>query len=241
MDVTIRLDHLADSDPDRLKLFLEHYDVYCVYEEISDKKKKLHYQGWITFPDVKAYNAAKTRFSSWFKDYPGSQKSMAIVKKEEYNIYVVKDKKPFVIKGISEERIKELESKSYKKSDVKDNKKLQTSFQKALDYCKEKGMTSSNDGWEIYEKLTDYYLEECRCEPNTFQLVNMTRSIAKHLMYEQCLKHDTMGAYRSYIRARAIQDLGQTWVQPSDYFSKPQANKIKKHSIEENDGIDYID
>lgn len=235
MDVTIRIDHIDDTVPKRLISFLESYPKALVYEEVSDETKKLHYQGWIQVEDDKAYNAMKVRFSTSFKSHTKGQKSMAKVKKESYKSYICKDGKQFYRKGVTDEELVELEKNSYKKSDKK--KTVQTGFQKALDYVKDNGCNASTDGWQIYAKLTDYYLEQVKCEPNEYQLGNMTKSIAKHLMYEKCVELNRMEAYNHYIKDRAMQALGCTWIQPSTYFDKlTLKNIISDKSIKE-DGI----
>lgn len=116
--VTLRIDELGDIK-DRLGGFLEKYDKYLVYEEVSAVVNKLHYQGVVCVNDEKAYTAIKTRFSTYFKDVPKGGKSMAKVKSDNYEIYISKDKNPIFIKAYSNEEVKELQEKSYQKEEVK--------------------------------------------------------------------------------------------------------------------------
>lgn len=129
---TIRLDVLGESTEDRLESFLTRYEKYLIYEEVADKTKKIHYQGVIYVNDDKAYGAMKTRFCTHFKEWPKGTKSMALVKKDTYEVYISKDKNPKYVKNFSDEDIKDLQDKSYKK-DKKDNGTLIENVEKAFD------------------------------------------------------------------------------------------------------------
>lgn len=112
--VTIRIDEIGGVK-DRLSSFLERYEKYLVYEEVSDVVEKLHYQGVVHVCDEKSYIAIKTRFSTYFKDIPKGGKSMSKVKTESYEIYISKDKNPVFIKSYTDEEVKKLQELSYKK------------------------------------------------------------------------------------------------------------------------------
>lgn len=112
--VTIRIDEIGGVK-DRLSSFLERYEKYLVYEEVSDVVEKLHYQGVVHVCDEKSYIAIKTRFSTYFKDIPKGGKSMAKVKTDSYEIYISKDKNPVFIKSYTDEEVKKLQELSYKK------------------------------------------------------------------------------------------------------------------------------
>lgn len=113
--VTIRLDAIEDDTLSRLESFLSRYEKYLVYDEISDVMKKRHYQGILYVEDQKAYGALKTRFSTTFKSWTKGQKSMSLVKKDSYEIYISKDKNPVLIKNYQDDEIKKLQELSYKK------------------------------------------------------------------------------------------------------------------------------
>lgn len=235
MDATIRLDHLHEDDPKTLTTFLDHYQRVLVYDEIASQTEKQHYQGFITFIDEKAYNAAKVRFSTMFKNHTKGLKSMAKVKKESYKSYICKDGKQFFRKGITDEELQTLVEASYKKSDKKDAKNVQTPFRKAFDYCQKRGITSSTDGWQIVEFLIDYYREEVKCEPNDFQLKNMAKSIATHAVYTYAQGQDRMDIYQRYLRTRSKQIIGQDWHDLREFLTttdKKTYNEIKsQHNL----------
>lgn len=208
MEFTIRLDVLSDGDSEQLIKYLDKYNKYLVYEEVSDKTQKLHYQGIIIVEDDKEYNAAKVRFTSMFPNHKCGKKSMAKVKKDTYAVYITKDGKKFASRGYTDEEIEELQTKSYKK---KDKREVTSGFSTAMLYCKDKGVTSSSNGWEIVSVLIDYYRENVKCEPNDFQLRNMAKSIHTHLVYEHAVKNNVMHVYDTYKRHRAKEIIGSSW------------------------------
>lgn len=122
MIYTIRIDDNDTHTPstlERLTKFLEweHYNAYLVYREYGDDTGKLHYQGFVEF-DSSHLSAHKERFSRLFKDYPKGKKSSAIMKKEQYKVYITKDKDRILSKGYTEGWIQELETQSYKKDET---------------------------------------------------------------------------------------------------------------------------
>lgn len=208
--LTLRLDIKNDSTYSLLEKYLRKYDYkYLVYEEVSDKKEKLHYQGIFWVPE-KEHNACKSRWSTMFKDWTRGQKSMAIVKKSSYEIYCTKDKSPIFRNKYTDEEISALEDQSYKKKPERSEN--ETTFQKAFNYCKEHGIDTYSDGWIIAETLIDYYREKVKCEPNDFQLKNMAKSIYTHCVYEKALAQGNMGIYTSYKQQRAKQIMGSEWI-----------------------------
>lgn len=213
MEFTIRLDVIDDTDADQLRKYLDKYSKYLVYEEVSDKTKKLHYQGIIIVEDDKEYNAAKVRFTSMFPNHKGGKKSMAKVKKDSYAVYITKDGNKFASRGYTDEDIQLLQSKSYKKTETKAS--LESPFKKAYEYVCKKGLTCSSSGWEIVECLIDYYRESIKCEPNDFQLRNMAKSIHTHLVYTRAQHEDRMHVYEAYRRQRAKEIVGTTWTWPN--------------------------
>lgn len=206
--VTIRVDIIGDGTYEAMDKFLSKYEKYLVYEEESDKTKKLHYQGIIWLPDSKAHNAIKNRFSNHFSDWTRGQKSMALVRKEQYEIYITKDKKRVWSKGYTQEEIEQLESQSYHKN-VK--QPVLTSFQRAYQYCKDHGLTTSSDGWQIAEMLIDYYRDNVKCEANDFQIKNMAKSIYTHCVYEKSKEQNNPEIYANYRRQRAKEIMGCSW------------------------------
>lgn len=136
---TIRLD-VKDYDRDIKKLteFLQKYNRCLLFEEISNETKKLHFQGVIWHEDEKAFNACKTRFTTWFKEtHPTSSRSMAKVTSENYKVYITKDGKKVYSSGITEEEIEELHSRSYKKPEKKSvswTEKVIEDFEKTFEW-----------------------------------------------------------------------------------------------------------
>lgn len=121
MKYTIRLDDVSEHNTlESLTKFLDspRYTSYLIYREISDEVGKLHYQGVVEF-DHEALSWHKERWSRIFKMYKKGSKSTALMKKNNYEIYITKDKDRILTKGYTEEFIAELESSSYKKEDVK--------------------------------------------------------------------------------------------------------------------------
>lgn len=208
--LTIRVDIIGQFNTDDLMAkFLGKYEKYLVYHEVSDEVQKPHYQGIVWVPDNKAYVAIKSRFSTMFNEWTRGQKSMALVRKEQYEIYICKDKQLKWSKGYSQEEITQLESKSYKKDDKK--QPVLTSFQRAYQYCKSHGLTTSSDGWQIAEMLIDYYRENVKCEANDFQIKNMAKSIYTHCVYDKSKELDNPAVYANYRKARAKQIMGCEW------------------------------
>lgn len=208
MDVTIRLDVINDDDADVLKKYLDKYSKYLVYEEIADITKKKHYQGIIRVNDEKEFNACKVRFTTMFPNHKASKKSMSKVRSKNYEIYIAKDGKVFERKGYSDEEIQALQEKSYKKG----NEPVASSLAKAMSYCKDRGITDSSNGWSICETLIDYYRENVKCEPNDFQLRNMTKSIYTHLCYERSVRQGNPAIYENYKKERSREIMGSTWI-----------------------------
>lgn len=207
MQYTIRLDKIDEKDGITLMKYLENYDKYLVYFEISRKTKKPHFQGIIEFVDSKAQKAAKTRFTTMFPNHTRGKKSMALVKKDSYEVYITKDGNVFASKGYTEDEINALYSQSYQKTDAVEDAK--TSFQKALDYCKRAGCHSTSNGWEICERLIDYYTDNVKCQPNDFQLKSMTKSIAASLKRADTAHPEIYEGYRARL-ARSV--IGPEWV-----------------------------
>lgn len=205
--LTIRVDIIGDKTDEYMERFLKKYEKYLIYEEISDEVKKPHYQGIIWVPDNKAYVAIKTRFSTHFNEWTKGLKSMALVRKAQYEIYITKDKQLKWSKGYTQEQIEELEKQSYKK----EKQPVLTSFQRAYQYCKDHGLTTSSDGWQIAEMLIDYYRENVKCEANDFQIKNMAKSIYTHCVYERSKESNKPEIYANYRRQRAKEIMGCEW------------------------------
>lgn len=192
MDLTIRLDHVGDTDPETLKKFLSRYPKYLVYEEIADKTKKLHYQGIIKIDDKSQYNAIKQRFYDMFPSHKGGLKSMAIARKKSYEVYITKDGKVFASQGYTTEEIEALEAQSYKVGDG------QSSLSRAKQWVRDNGVTVASHPKEILMALLDYFVIHGKCEPNDFQLKSLTMSI-----YGAILKESNPEEYRLYRERRA--------------------------------------
>lgn len=206
---TIRLDILDESYPDRFRKFIEKYDQYLVYHEISDKEKKPHYQGIIIFEDESKFRSGRVRFYDTFRDATKGHKSMAAVKNDNYQVYITKDKDLRYSKGFSDEVIRNLEELSFKKNSKEFRS---TTFARAHDYVVNRGISDSTSGWEIAEALIDYYRENIKCEPCDFQLKSMTKSIYTHLVYERAQRQGRPEIYELYRQQRAKQIIGNEWI-----------------------------
>lgn len=207
MRYTIRVDKLSEKDGLTLMKYLENYDKYLVYFEISQKTKKPHWQGVIDFPDMKTQKAAKTRLTTMFPEHTTGKKSMTSVKKDTYEVYISKDGDLFASAGYTQQEIEAYASKSYSKPDASGDAK--TSFQRALDYCKQAGCHSTSSGWDICERLIDYYTDNVKCQPNDFQLKSMTKSIAASLKRADTAHPELYEGYRTKL-ARSI--IGHEWI-----------------------------
>lgn len=129
---TIRIDDNGVDTYDRLKDFLDHdrYVRYLIYREVSDKTKKLHYQGFVEISDdFVSWHTG--RWCTKFKDYSKGKKSSTVVKKDNYMIYISKDKDLVFSKGCTQDFIDSLQSQSYKKTE----KKKDDIFSRFLQYC----------------------------------------------------------------------------------------------------------
>lgn len=103
----------------RLLEFLKKYSKYYVYQEGGDGVKKLHYHIAIWCEDDKSYNALKTRWTTYFKDIPSTERSCAKDKTGKYHIYVTKGKNRVIKEGVTDEEIIEYEDDSYEIDEVK--------------------------------------------------------------------------------------------------------------------------
>lgn len=210
---TIRLDVLFEDefDKDLLTKYVDKYEKYLVYEEVSNKTKKLHYQGIVWVTDLKAFNAAKTRFTTMFKEtHPRSNRSMAPVRKDNYEVYITKDLKKVMSRGYTDEEIERLQSQSYSKEDRTGNTRSQ--YENIINYLRDRGIHDTSSGWDICEKLIEYYRDTRKCEPNDFQLRNMTKSIYTQLQYERAVRLNRPDVYENYVKARAKQIIGHEWI-----------------------------
>lgn len=206
----------------RVQTFIEKYSKYIVAYEEASQTGKLHYQGIVWVEDDVAYKAMKTRFQTMFPHHKGSRKSMTAVKKATYESYIVKDGRIIFKKGYTDEEIEAFKAASYKKDEELVSKKVSkkskppSNFQNAYNFCIENGITikSAGDGWEICDTLQHYYTTLCKCEPTDYQLQNMTKSIAKQLVYEWSQKHNQKHVYERFLRDRSRQILGSSWTAP---------------------------
>lgn len=211
---------------ERLELFLKCFDKYVVSYEISEEKKKPHYQG-IIFTDMK-YETYKKKAESFFEEWKGKRgdkcglRSFAMVRKDEYEIYVVKDGDLRFVKGYTEEEIAELRSKSYVKDSSKDKTKDKNNYNEdgrkknwfttLIDHCKSNGVKQNSDGWEIAKWIIDAYQVYVKCEPNDFQIKCYAKSIQRQLVYEHAIANDRKDLYDRYLRQRVKNVIGNEWV-----------------------------
>lgn len=205
-----------------------------VYECVGDNS---HYHFWLK--SEKSIATLRANFKRYFPEKVGN-KSYSLKAGDGNLNYLCKGERCFdhcadydnyippdiVINtlGVTESQIKDAQRQYWRDNDkfnskkekkVEDQKKMTSQFEKALQYCKEKGINCSSDGWQIVKCLINYYRINVKCEPNDFQLKLMAKSIATHLVYEAAEKHDCMHVYESYLETRAKEVIGTTWTYPS--------------------------
>lgn len=160
----VRVDELNDGgDGQKLKLFLDVYSVYVVYEEKGEVTGKLHYQGYVACGDKDRYNEIKQVFKNTYVGRkPASQSFTQVKKVESYMRYVAKDKKIFCHKGVSEQDIAKREAESYKKT--KDGGSLVC---RCLDAMRQYDLSYMKDNEEAVRRyvggwLVDEYVKELK-------------------------------------------------------------------------------
>lgn len=180
---TIRIDEQGDDTLDRLKAFLDHdrYIRYLVYREIADITKKVHYQGFVEFPDE--YISWHTgRWSLRFKDFPKGKKSSALVKKDNYMIYITKDKDLVLSKGCTEDFINTLETQSYHKVPQVIKKDYYQMFFEYIKQQPEVDQRKYKIQW-IAETLVDYMGLEHREIKNFNYYKSLCLNVQSRLIY----------------------------------------------------------
>lgn len=219
---TFRLDVIPEvsvSDMERrIQSALDTYPKYCISFEISDKKKKEHYQG-IVF-GLTPYNTYKKYMENLFPEWKGTRgckgagkRSFAEVKKDEYEIYVVKDQNIKFKKGYTDEELTTLMQKSYPKSEAK--KKLATSepfWMKLYEDCKAAGCTASTDGWALMEEIIESYQQRTKAQPSQHQLRCYAETIQRHMVAQYAKENNRPEIWAQYKRKFANVVIGSQWV-----------------------------
>lgn len=203
-----------------------------------------HYHIWLD--SDKQCKSIRQNFKYNFKEHKGNG-SYSIVENEGNLNYICKGESvemaPIIIintKSISDVDIAKaheqywIDKENYESNCAVKKKKateVQTPFRKAFDYCKEKGLRTGMDGWEIVKLLINYYRDEVKCEPNDFQLKNMAKSIASHLVYEYSQKNNRPDIYDRYLTVRARQIIGNEWHTLDDFLLPKDRPKRKVHRV----------
>lgn len=209
---TIRLDEIVGCDTKALleEFLKEHDEVfprYVISHEVSKEVKKPHYQGWIEA------TCARSSWQNWIKVFPHGRhdKSFAVMRKETYRSYVVKDGDVRYTKGITEDQLKVWRDASYTDKDLtQDSHKTRTGFTAIVDYVDEYIQvhpTETVSGWKLAELIMKWYNENKKCEPNDFQIRNMCKSI----QYELKRRGDPRN-FERYVQERAKQIIGHEWI-----------------------------
>lgn len=209
---TVRLDDIAGCDTQQLiEEFLQKHNEcfqrYVVCHEIAQVTKKPHYQGWIEV------DAARSSWQKWIQMFPhkGTQKSFELMKKEEYRAYVVKDGDIRYQKGVTEAEIKEWREKSFTKEEcekkIKD--KRPSNYEAITEYVTRMMEESSErpDGWKIAKWIILWYQKHSKCEPNDYQIRNMSKSI-----WTKIKSKGDSHAYQKFLDDRAMQIIGPEWI-----------------------------
>jgi hypothetical protein len=156
---TFRLDVYEGLTTDLVESFLqkEQFPKYLIYKEVSSITEKLHYQGFVEVLDnsEKAIKNLRSRLTSFFKTSKDAY-SFAKVKFETYTVYITKDGQRELCYGISDNEVKDLESRSYKKPKPQSK---QSYVEKYIEYMYEKFSTYDTTRIKT-QKYTDDYGEE---------------------------------------------------------------------------------
>lgn len=213
---TLRLDDVVGCDTKLLlEEFLKEHDEafgrYVIAHEVSKDVKKRHYQGWIEA------TCARSSWQNWIKVFPHArhEKSFAVMKKETYRGYVLKDGDVRYTKGVMEDQLEEWKASwkpdtSPTQDPTRDSHKAPTGFQKIFNYVKEYSEVNPTvpmNGWNMAKLIMKYYNENTKCEPNDFQIRNMCKSI----QYE-FKKREGGAAFEQYCEERAKQIIGHEWI-----------------------------
>lgn len=160
---TIRVDKIKDDTLESIKKFLEHdrYTRYLVYEEIADETKKIHYQGFVEFDD-NLVGWHQERWSRHFKEYKQGSKSSAQVKKDEYLIYITKDKKKVLSKGCTDDFINTLETQSYHKVLTPQTKQKKQNYDFVKGYLEAMKRVPTDDRESLAEQSIEYFKEHSK-------------------------------------------------------------------------------
>jgi len=202
MKYTIRIDakvdeveDSTDSTMNRLIRFLDdtRYTSCLVYREVSSEIKKLHYQGVLEV-DEKDTGWHRERWCRLFSDYKKGSKSSALMKKDQYEVYITKDKDQIYMRGYTEEYIKELESKSYTK-EVRTKTDYYDRFIKWLWKYDHKTDTWKYDRYYIAEKLIEFF----GVEKQEIKNFNFYRSLIFNVQAQLLANDSTQKAKESRI------------------------------------------
>jgi len=163
----IRVDCVRDTTLEHLGEWLaKHSPKYFLYEELGEKTGKVHYQGVVDLDlKVKDITVWRQHLKDMLKSDKKNAYSLAIIKKSNYYIYCTKDKKMVLVKGYTQEYLKECESLSY-------NKSSQTFAAKLYEACKPLVRTEVNvlgkkvmkpiDTHELIKKVCEMFSEETK-------------------------------------------------------------------------------
>lgn len=215
---SIRLHDRKQEIYEKYKSVHDEGDILIV-KELTSENKTIHYQSyWKT--DIKK-DAITKRLQRLEIKAGGSNQQYACTKikdtdqdRERMIQYLCKgenkDTLPDVLFNnfLTDEQIKDYHDEYWMENEkLKDGKKSKkpyelSNFEKALEYVKKYG-GNPMDPVGICERIISYYTEECKCEPNDFQLKNMTKSIITQLWAQQDMKK-----CKKFIHKRAKEIIG---------------------------------
>lgn len=245
----LRIDVKGEEDVFRKKVvdwIVKQGNAIGCYEHPNDNH---HYHIWLV--SDKQCKSIRQNFKYNFKEHKGNGSYSIVEDKGNIN-YICKgesvDMAPIIIvntMAISDDDIALaheqywLDKENYESNKPKvKNGVVQTPFRKAYDYCKNNGLRTGMDGWEIVKLLINYYREEVKCEPNDFQLKNMAKSIATHLVYEYSVNKNRKDIYDRYLTVRARQIIGSEWHSLDDFVEPKDRIKRKVHRVPVEDQLD---
>lgn len=220
---TFRLDVIPEvsvQDTERrIQAALASYPKYCISFEIATgDSKKEHYQGIVM--GYTPYNTYKKNMETLFPEWKGTRgckgagkRSFAEVKKDEYEIYVVKDKNIKFKKGYTDEELKTLMEKSYQKSDVKKKSTSDGPFwMKLYDDCKLAGITASSSGWDIMDEIIEAYERRTKAQPSQHQLRCYAETIQRHMIATYAKENNRPDVWQQYKSKFSNAVIGSQWV-----------------------------
>lgn len=252
---TFRLDLIPEFSIEeteaKIQSFLDELgsEKYAIAYELSDKRKKWHWQGiiWYAKSNQNYRKIGEKHLSEWTATRGCGKdglRSFAPVNKsvEGYSIYISKSANWKFVKGYSENDLKTMHD-SYTPPGKQaggsvDRKKPESNFQAAYNYVFEHYLSKVNgmiDPLEVGASIIDYYQSKVKCESNNFQEENMTKSIIRHYYFQNY--PDRYKRWRMY---RAQEVIGNRFHYPDIGLVNSYCTGVKRE-LTDSDQFDFLD